>query len=578
MHAEVSLAAAGREMNDIQAQIERENPDYRDWRASVVPLVDEVLKSTRASVTLLAAAVGFLLLLACANVANLLLARGVGRRRELGVRAALGARQGRLAAQMLTESLVLALLGCAAGILLALLLVRLIVTHGPPTVPGLQETTIDLRVLGFAIVASVLAAVLTGVAPALSAMRARVNAWLTERGAAPAAGGLRVQQALAVGQVALAVAVLVTAGLLIESFRNLSRVDPGFRPEHVVTAKTYLPDTRYSGEAERVAFTDRFLREARALPGLTAVGMGDGVPLGDRRQGGPIWPVDRPRPDELPNANVAWVTDGYFESLRMQVLRGRTFTPDDGPDAPDVMVINRRLARMLFRDDDPIGRRVEAGNPGGVFDIVGVVSDDRNIGIDTEPTPTCFVSLRQRPRFSELAVLARTDGAAEAALSSVRGVVRQLDPELPFFETQTMEQVVSVSLATPRSLAWLLSGFALSGLLLAGIGVFGVLSHAVGQRTQEIGVRVAIGASPGRILTMVLGQGLAQIGAGLVIGFAGAAALSQLLAGLLFGVRSFSTVTYVAVAMLLALISMAACLAPARRAMRIDPATAVRTE
>jgi hypothetical protein len=257
---------------------------------------------------------------------------------------------------------------------------------------------------------------------------------------------------------------------------------------------------------------------------------------------------------------------------------GGAFTPDDGPDQPDVTVINRRLARMLLGDEDPIGRRVEVGNPDGEFEVVGVVSDDRHLGIDSEPTSTAFVSLRQRGRFREVALFARTERGADAALTSIRGVLRGLDPELPFFETRTMEQVVSVSLATPRSLAWLLSGFALSGLLLAAIGVFAVLTHAVGQRTQEIGVRVALGANPRQILRMVLRQGLVQVGAGLVLGFATAAALSKLLAGLLFGVTAFSTATYVAVAVILVLTGITACLVPARRAMRIDPASAVRIE
>lgn len=576
----VSVEAADREMDGIQAALEREHPDHREWRASVVPLVDEVLASTRAAVTLLGAAVGFMLLLACANIANLLLARGVRQQRELGIRAALGASRGRLAGQVVCESLVLALLGCAAGIPLALVLVRMIVTYGPPTIPGLTKATIDLRVLGFAVLASVVAAVLTSVVPAVRAMRSRVSTRLIEPGTATrGTGGLRVQQALAVGQVAIAVAVLVAAALLVESFRQLVGVDPGFRPQAVVTAKTFLPDTRYDSDAAREAFMDRLLREARALPGVSAAGVSDGIPLADRRQGTSIWRADRPEPGEPVHATVAWVSDGYFESLSMPLLAGRTFAASDVADAAPVLVLNRRLAQRLFGDEAPIGRAVEIGSYSGVgFEVVGVVGDDRHIGIATEPTSTFFVSARQRPDFREMAVLARAEGSPESVLASLRGVVRRLDPQLPFFDTRTMSEIVSVSLATPRSLTWLLTGFALSGLLLAALGLFGVLSHAVSQRRQEIGVRLALGATPQQVLRMVVGQGLAQVGAGLVIGFALATALSQLLGSLLFGVTPFRPVTYIVVAGILTLVGVAACLVPARRAARVDPMIALRTE
>lgn len=576
----VRVEAAEREMDEIQAALVREHPDHREWRASVVPLVDEVLASTRASVTLLGAAVAFMLLLACANVANLLLARGIRRQRELGIRAALGAPRSRLGGQVVGESLVLGLLGCTVGIPLAFGLVQLIVTYGPPTIPGLTEATIDLRVLGFAVLASVLAAVLTSVVPAVRAMRSQVSTWLTERSSATqGSGGLRMQQVLAAGQVAIAVAVLVAAILLIQSFRQLASVDPGFRPQAVVTGKTLLPGVRYDSDGARRAFLDRLLREARTLPGVAAVGVSDGVPLVDTRDGTSIWRTDRPEPDEPPVSNVARVSDGYFEALGMPLLMGRTFMPTDDADAPHVLVLNRLLARRLFGDEDPIGRSVKVGaHAGTAFEVVGVVGDDRDIGLDAEPTPAFFVPARQHPAFRKMAVLARTEGSPEAALFSLRGVVRRLDPELPFFDTRTMSEIVSVSLATPRSLTWLLTGFALSGLLLAALGVFGVLGHAVSQRRQEIGVRLAMGATPRQILHMVLGQGLAQVGAGLLIGLALAAASSHLLASLLFGVTPFRPLAYVVVAGILSLVGVAACLAPARRATRVDPVEALRNE
>ena len=576
LRPDVGLAAASREMEDIATQIAREAPEARDWRVSVVPLTQEMLVSTGASITLLAAAVGCMLLLASANIANLILARGVSRQREIGVRVALGARPGRLAAQMLTESLVLAICGCAGGLLLARLLVGLIVSYGPPTVPGLREATINLRVLVFTIAVSLLVAILTGLAPALSAMRARLNAWLTERGAMPGAGGLRLQQTLAIGQVALAAAVLVVAGLLLESFQRLARVDPGFRVERLVTAKTYLPRIRYGNDAALVGFLDRLLRQAQAQSGLSSVAIGDGVPLVDRRQGGPVWRADRPKPEEPLTSNVSWITEGYVETLRMPLLRGRTLTSADTADTPKVVVINHRLASLLFGDEDPIGRQMTVGNPGGVFEVVGVVGDDRSRGLGVDPAPTSFISIRQRPRPREIVLFARAEGSPEASHAVLRQVVIQLDPALPFYEAQTMEQVVSTSLATPRSLLWLMSGFALWGLLLAGIGVFGVVSHAVGQRTQEIGVRLALGATRAHIMAMVLRQGLVQVGVGVVIGFAIAAVCTQLAASLLFGVTSLHLTTYIVVGGLLALVGIVASLVPALRAIQVDPVTAVR--
>ncbi|MGE3191195.1 MAG: ABC transporter permease, partial [Vicinamibacterales bacterium] len=342
----VTFDAADREMKALQASIERENPDYRDWRATVHPLAAEITASSRRAMTLLAVAVGFVLLLASANVANLLLARGVGRRREFAVRTALGAGRGRLAAQVVTESLALALVGGAAGVLLAAGLVRLIVTLGPSTVPGLREAAIDPRALAFALAASAAAAVLAGLAPAARVMRAGLKDWLGSRGGGQAAAGLRLQQALVVGQVALAMGLLVTAGLMLESFRALRAVDPGFSPAAVVTGKVVLPAARYPDAAARAQFMDRFLAGARAVSGVVTAGLSEAVPLADSRQGTEFWRADRPAPAEgaAAHTNVAWVTEGYFESLRMPVLAGRTFTVRDTAEAPRVVVVNHSLA------------------------------------------------------------------------------------------------------------------------------------------------------------------------------------------------------------------------------------------
>jgi predicted permease len=581
LRAGVSIEAADADVKRIALEVGREHPDYKEWGARVVPLGGWVTESSRRSMSLLAAAVGFVLLLACANVANLLLARGVGRRREFAVRAAMGAGRSRLAAQVIGESLALALAGGIAGVALAFALVRLIVTRGPATIPGLRDASLDVRGLVFAATIATVAALLAGAVPALRVMNSRMKDWLTERGAGMGSGGIRVQQALVVGQVGLAMALLVTAGLLVESFRQLRSIDPGFSSEQVVTGKVVLPASRYANAAARIQFVDRLLADLRALPGVAAVGVSDAVPMADNRQGTSFVRLDGPPADPTApsTVNFAFVSDGFFESLGMRVLGGRMFTSQDTQGSRRVVVINNRLARQTFGVENAIGRMVNVGAAAQApFEVVGIVGDDRHLGVDAEPTPTFFLPYRQLGPAREVAVLARVEGNDDAIINSLRAVIRSLDAEMPFYQVRTMEQVVDASTATPRSLAWLLSGFAVSGLLLAAIGVFGVLSFAVSQRTQEIGVRMAIGASPSQMLGMILSEGLIQVALGLALGVALALATSRLLSGLLFGVTVNTPMPYVLVAGLLIAVAAVACLAPARRAMRIDPAVAIRGE
>jgi putative ABC transport system permease protein len=577
----IPIEAADADVKRIAAEVAREHPDYREWNARVVPLGGWVTESSQRSMSLLAAAVGFVLLLACANVANLLLARGVGRRREFAVRAALGAGRARLAWQVVLESLALAGVGAVAGTALAFGLVRLIVTLGPATIPGLREAVLDVRAMVFAALISIVAAVLAGMVPALRVMTADTRRWLSERGAGQGTGGIRIQKALVVGQVALAMALLVTAGLLVESFRQLRTIDPGFRPERVVTGKVVLPIARYADAAARIAFVDRLLAEARALPGVNAVGISDAIPMADSRQGTFFRRADSPTSDSSTpsNTNFAYVTDGFFEALGMRLVRGRTFVPQDERGSRRVVVINERLARLTFGTDDAIGRLVTVGiSTQAPFEVIGIVGDDRHLGVESDATPTFFVPYRQLGAMREVALLARVAGDGQAMVNSLRAAIRRLDSEMPFYQIRTMEQVVDASVETPRSLAWLLSGFALSGLLLAAIGVFGVLSHAVSQRTQEIGVRLAVGASPGQVLGMIITEGLMQVGMGLVVGVGLALGISRLLSGLLFGVTVSAPAPYVVVSVLLLAVAMVACLAPGRRAMQIDPAVALRGE
>jgi putative ABC transport system permease protein len=579
----ITVDAADADVKRIAAEVVREHPDYREWNARVVPLSGWVTESSRRSMALLAGAVGFVLLLACANVANLLLARGVGRRKEFAIRTALGAGRLRLAMQVISESLSLAVAGGIVGVALAAGLVRLIVTRGPSAIPGVRDAALDGRAIAFALAVSSVAAVLAGLAPALRVMSARIKEWLADRGGGPGPRAIRVQKGLVVAQIALAMALLVTATLLVESFRQLRAVDTGFRTDDVVTAKAVVPAARYPNAEARVQFIERLLSELRSAPGITSVAVTDTVPLADSRQGTSFARSDAPPPESSSaiTANFAVVSDAFFETLGMRLLSGRTFTERDTLNSPRVVVINERLARQHFASDDPLGRLVRLGiSTQAPFEVVGVVSDDRHVGVDADPTPTFFAAYRQFPQAAalrEVSVIARGTSAPHI-VNGIRAVIRGIDREMALFQVQTMEQVVGAAVATPRSLAWVLSSFALTGLLLAAIGVFGVLSHGVTQRTQEIGVRLAVGASPGEVLRMVVVEGMVQVALGIGAGSIIALATSRLLSGLLFGVQAVSFTPYVAVAALLAAVTAIACLAPARRAMKVDPVRALRAD
>jgi putative ABC transport system permease protein len=443
--------------------------------------------------------------------------------------------------------------------------------------PGLRDVQIDARTALFAVAASMLAAVLAGAIPAVSVMRTRLAGWLADRSGGPAFGALRAQQTLAVVQIGLAVALLVTAALLVESFRRLRAVDVGFEPARVTTAKVSIPASRYPDAAARVRFADALLAGVSRLPGVDAAALIDAVPMADNRQGTSFERLDAPASDATasPTVNIAYVTEGYFDALGIPLLAGRSIDNRDAADTQPVVVINRRLARQVFGDEDPIGRLARIGvSAQRQFQVIGVVGDERHFGVETEATPSFFVAYRQAPNVRDLGIIIRSAGAAPP----LREVMRGIDPDVAVFRMQTMAQVVDQAVATPRSMAWLLSVFALSALMLAAIGVFGVMSHAVGQRTREIGVRMAIGASPAQMLRAVLSEGMLQVAGGVALGGVLTLLTARLLSGLLFGVAALSVAPYLVVTALLGAVSVIACLVPARRAMRIDPAMALRAD
>jgi putative ABC transport system permease protein len=575
-----TVASAREEIGVVAARLAAQYPDSNaGWGATVVPLVDEITGDTRPALLVLLAAVGLVLLLACANVAHLLLARSIDRRREIAVRSALGAGRRRLARQLFTESLALALAGGGAGVLLAAWGVRLITRLGPASVPRLDEVSIDWRALAAALGCAIAAAVLAGSAPILSAARQRALDALRERSTTGGPGNRRVQAALIAGEAAIAVVVVVVAVLLGESFLRLRGVDPGFRPDRVLSFRVTLPGTRYTAEA-RSAFLEQALTRLRALPGVEAAGTIDSLPLGDDRQGssfsiegGPAFPDDR-----TPRMHLSIAGPGYFEAMGFRVLEGRTFEMRDRDGAEPVVMINQALARQYFPGSSPVGRSIRvAMNTRTPRKIIGIVNDERHDSLSVTPMAGAYMPVLQFTWGAQAFVI-RASGRPEDLADAARRTIRELDPTLAVFGLTTMDQVIEASVAAPRFATLLLTLFALVALALAGVGVYGVTSHGVSARTAEIGVRMALGAGAGDIMRTLLGRSLAVAGVGIGIGLAGASGLSRLLETMLFGVTATSFHVYLAAGAIVAAAAALACWIPARRAMTVDPNIVLRSE
>ena len=592
----LTLAAAQARVDALVAALRQHYPsDYPSrsaWAVRLVPLAETIFGNVRQTLMLLLGAVGLVLLIGCVNVANLLLARASARGRELAVRQALGAGRGRLVRQLLTESVFLSLLGGSAGVALLFATKGLLARLVPEDLPRLNDITINPGVLLFALVATVVCGAMFGLAPALQVDRLELIPTLRSeaRGATPAGAQTRARRLLVVAELALSLVLMVAAGLLLRSFWDLLHERLGFEPQSVMTVRTRLPypnDVRidkYRTMPEKARFLREILRRSRTLPGVTEAALGNvpSIPLDRSRRDLGLVPllVEGRGTDatQAPLVDGAVVTPEYFHLLGMTLRRGRSFTDFDDETAPGVAVINEAMARALWPHGDPLGKRVKLTRAATSWTtVVGVVADARTESLKDASVPVVYASAYQAPA-KHLAVFLRGRLDAAAIPDRVRELVQSVDPTLPVFGARTLHETVAASLAERRFAMEMVSLFAMTALLLAGLGIYGVISYMVGERTHEIGIRVALGAERRTILRMVLRQGLGLAMTGAALGLACALIVSRLMTGLLYGVRPTDPATFAGVALALVAGALLACYVPARRAVRIDPMTALRYE
>ena len=585
--AGVSLTKARAEMEGIAARLATEYPASNDrFGVALQPVRDAFVSDIRPAILVLLGAVMFVLLIACANVATLFLVRGASRSKEVALRIALGASRGRIISQMMTESSVLAVLGGVLGLALAVAGIGGMSRLIPADVLSGATVNLNGAVLLFAAGVVMLAAFIFGLAPALHLTKPDVQSELKEggRGASVGAGQNRLRSALATAEISLALILLVGAGLMMKSLYRLLAVDPGFRPERVLTMRMDLRTQQYSKDPAVLNFWQQVLDKVRVLPGVEAAAVGTHLPLTDSHgrtditvEGMPV-----PAPGNYPHPDVHIISPGFVETLGVSLLRGRTFTNTDDEKAPLVGMINAMTARRFFPSEDPIGKRFMFGHPSAKnapkwWTIVGVVSDTKLYGLANPARLEVYVPLRQDAA-SEMTLLVKSGADPAALTSAIRGAVQSIDKDQPLFAISTMKDLVSNSIATRRMTLVLLGLFSGLALVLGAIGIYGVISYSVAQRTHEIGIRMALGAPRRGVFRLVVGQGLKLAGIGIAIGVAGALGLARLMSSLLYGISATDFETFAGVSILLALVALLACYVPARRAMRVDPTVALRYE
>jgi predicted permease len=576
----VSLEQARDAMNVIAAGYRAEHPANADAPSTIelVPLLDDAVGEQRQSYLMLFGAVGCVLLIACANIANLLLARFAARRKEIAARLALGASRAGVLRQLVTESMLIALFGGVVGLLLAQWALGAVVALGADLIPRAVEISLDPVALVFALMVTLATGLLIGLLPGLQAAKVNVNETLKEASRGSTGGGQRLRSSLLVAEVALSLVLLVSAGLLLASFARLQGVEPGFEPEGVFTAQIVVPAQRYEGQ-KLVAFYEQLYQRLSTLPGSSSAALTDRVPLTGAQAPAPVAVMGRSLGpmSERPNANRHLVSPKYFATLGIPIRAGRDFDERDSATVPHVVIINETFARQHFPGEDPIGRTLVTGMAELPSRIVGVVADVRSTGLNTPPEADYFLPALQRPEIFTN-ILVRTNIGPAAMTTTVREALRSVDPDLPLLQPQALSTRVAATMADRRLALVLLAGFATLALVIASLGVYSVMAHLVAFRTNEIGIRMALGASPRTVMRMVLGQGRRLTLVGVVLGIVGAYLVSRLMQQTLFEVSPGDPTIYLAVAATLLLVSEFAAWLPARRATRIDPVIALRSE
>ena len=585
LKSNTSVEQAQEDMISIMSNLEKQYPDTNaHFVVRTVPALESLIGDTRPALLILLGAVGCVLLIACANVANLLLARATSRHKEIAIRAALGASRWRVVRQLLTESVLLSLGGGATGLLLALWGTDVLVALGPRNIPRLTEISLDSSVLFFTLLISLLTGVIFGLAPALHATKSDLTESLKEGGRGSTEGALRnrVRSALVVAEIAIALVLLVSASLLIQSFLRLERVAPGFNPHHVLTFSLDLPETRYS-TVQQAAFYRQLISRIETLPGVTQASAVLPLPLSRSQMGVGFEIEGRPMAQgDLPETDFSTIGLNYFHTMGIPLVKGRDFTAHDDLKSTPVCIINETLARKYFPGEDPLGKRIKPtlsvdNNPPPMREIVGVVGDVKHRNLSAESGPEVYVPHAQVP-FSTMAVIVRTETEPQSITAAVQREVRSLDKDLPLINVRTLDEYVSTSVERPRFNTLLLGIFAAVALILTAVGLYGVLAYTVAQRTHEIGIRMALGAQTRNVLRLVIGQGMLLALIGIGTGLAVAWMVTRLLASLLYGISARDPVTFAGVALLLSAVALLACYIPARRATRVDPVIALRYE
>ena len=585
----VSMEQARTEIINIAKRLEQQYPLYNTGvKGDVVGLQDQLVTNVRPALLLLLGAVGFVLLIACVNVANLLLARAASRGREVAIRTSMGASRGRVVQQLLTESVLISLAGGALGLLLGWAALGPLLKISAGSVPQIFAVGLDRSVLVFTLAISVLTGLVFGIFPALRTAKLDLREKLNEasRGSTAGPGQHRVRGVLVAAEIAVAMLLLVGSGLQLRSFARLQDVAPGFRPDHLLVADIPLSTNAYAKPEQRYEFFDRLVDRAKTLPGVTAAGgatflpvSGTGANIHFNIQGKP------PKsPHEFTAANYRALTPGYMEALKVPLIQGRFFTAADTDRAPAVCIINSAMARTYFHGENPIGKHMQLGATPEQevpwMEIVGVIGDVLpSLGV--EPAAEMYLPYRQAdailPVF-QLSIVLRTIAEPHAQTSALRSAVAEIDPNQPVVRVRTMEENISTNVAQPKFRTWLIGIFAGLALVLAAIGIYGVMSYTVTHRTSEIGIRVTLGAQPGDVFRKIVGEGLQLALIGVVVGLVSAFALTRVLKNFLYGISASDPLTFVAVAILLTMVALAACFFPARRATRVDPIVALRYE